>query len=87
MKEFDLRLDHYEVTNLFGLLMRATQYDNGDWYGQFKQKLVDIIRKHPDDFPKDGMNNFLDVIDMDTVSAMAHWGLDYKDKIKEARSN
>jgi hypothetical protein len=86
VREFDVSLDNYEILNLFGLLMRATQFDNGDWYGQFKWKLADIIRKHPNQFPKDGSNNFNDIIDMDNVTAMAHWGLDYKNKIKEARA-
>lgn len=67
----EITLDLYEVSNLIGLLRRAREHDNGDWYCQTVRKLIEFCKKNG---VKKFINNFGDEIEIDDFEYAFHCG-------------
>lgn len=65
-------LDEYELGNLIGLMLRAHDHDNGDWYCQVLRKLIESGIVLCEGRLLD--NNFQDRINMDMLRDLFNVG-------------
>lgn len=86
-REFNIPLNCYQIDGLLTLMLRANEYDWGDWYGEFKNLLIEIVINHPESFDKEihipfhKDNEAMDIPIKD-LPAAGWLGLNYKEKRK-----
>ena len=76
--EFNVPLNSYQINGLLTLMLQAHEYGWGDWYGEFKNLLIEIVMNHPESFEKEihipFYNNKGIDIPINDLPAAGFWG-------------